>query len=423
MDRDLNVRGNGSGVAGLGTTGAFPFTMNGDINLERQLNVEGSNATAPMVINGVVSGTGRLQDTLGAYAVLNGANTYSGGTEVGNGGFLAGNDSAYGTGPIWVVGAGAIGAFGGDRTIENDIVMLSNMTFATTPTHRLTVNAGIRMGGVNPATGDGAFIFTTPADTEAVVNGTVSDGMVQKNGPGWLRFLGINTYGGGTTVNEGWFEARNLTGGKVTVNAGAWARIRSNPTPNDPMGTSIFPDWQITAPGVFDVTNNTVVVDYEGPVGTRVNDTWQMINDGRLVTSEGDPDETGLGYGDNALLGYTTFGGKVVDFSSILIKYTFKGDADLDGDVDVGDLGRLASKWQQPGVWTDGDFTYNASIEVGDLGALGTNWQKGVPIPIGPSFAEALASFGLPSVSVPEPASLGLVLAVALNCHRRCRRR
>jgi autotransporter-associated beta strand protein len=421
FERDIEVRGNGSGIAGLGTTGNFPFTVNGNILLDRQLNFEGGNATAPMIVNGVISGTGRLSDSNGAYTILNAANPFSGGIEVGNGGFLAGNDQAYGTGPIWVVGAGAIGASGGDRTIDNDIVLMSNITFASTATHQLTINGRIDMAGVNPATGDGAFVINTPANTGAVVNGTVSDGMVQKNGAGSLRFHGDNTYGGGTTVNEGWFEAKNLTGGKLTVNGG-WASIRSNPTPNSPVGTSVIPDWDINAPGQLDVGNNTVVVDYEGPVGMRVSDTWQMLSDGRLYTSDAIPNETGLGYGDNALLGYTTFSGKVVDFSSVLIKYTFLGDTDLSGGVDVEDLGNLASAWQTFGFWGDGDSDYNWFIDVGDLGNMASNWQKGVPNPLGPSWEEALASFGLPSVGVPEPAALApTVAALTLTCGRRRR--
>ena len=88
-----------------------------------------------------------------------------------------------------------------------------------------------------------------------------------------------------------------------------------------------------------------------------------------------------------------------------------------------GDLGALASNWQQSALWSGGDFDYNGTVNVGDLGILATNWQQGVTTPtLGPSFSEALAALGLGSVAVPEPASLGaLSLAGLLALRRRSR--
>jgi hypothetical protein len=108
------------------------------------------------------------------------------------------------------------------------------------------------------------------------------------------------------------------------------------------------------------------------------------------------------------VLGKTSFGGQTVDTDSLLIKFTYFGDSDLDGDVDVADLGNLASSWQTANVWSAGDFDYNGSVDVNDLGLLASNWQAGVGNPLKPTagpwaLADALASLGLPSVSVPEP--------------------
>jgi hypothetical protein len=54
------------------------------------------------------------------------------------------------------------------------------------------------------------------------------------------------------------------------------------------------------------------------------------------------------------------------------------GDANSDGNVDVADLGILATNWQQPGGWEQGDFTGDNFVNVADLGLLATNWQSGV---------------------------------------------
>jgi hypothetical protein len=130
---------------------------------------------------------------------------------------------------------------------------------------------------------------------------------------------------------------------------------------------------------------------------------------------------TALGYGEAGVLGITSFKGYSADSTTALIKYTYVGDATLDGKVDVGDLGRLATAWQTSGPWTDGDFDYNGTVNVNDLGLLATNWQAGIPIPLGPSFEEALASLGLPSVSVPEPTGVLIAMPFVWAFARRRR--
>ena len=115
----------------------------------------------------------------------------------------------------------------------------------------------------------------------------------------------------------------------------------------------------------------------------------------------------------------TSLGGQTVDPSSLLIKFTYFGDTDLDGDVDVADLGKLATAWQTSNNWQNGDFDYNGTVNVNDLGLLATNWQAGVGSPLGPSsLSEASTSLGLPSVAVPEPGML-LRTAVLQLCTAR----
>jgi hypothetical protein len=70
--------------------------------------------------------------------------------------------------------------------------------------------------------------------------------------------------------------------------------------------------------------------------------------------------------------------------------FGFPGDANLDGIVDITDLGILATHWQTTGFWTDGDFTNDGLVDISDLGILATNWQLGL------SSARA----------VPEPAAM-----------------
>jgi hypothetical protein len=183
----------------------------------------------------------------------------------------------------------------------------------------------------------------------------------------------------------------------------------------------------------IELTDNDMIIDYSGgsPLATVRGYIITGRNGGnwlgnRLTSSSAaiDPTHKSLGIGEASIVlgaGGGTFSGQAVDATTVLVKFTYLGDADLDGDVDVNDLGKLASSWQTAGPWTSGDFDYDGSIGVNDLGMLATNWQAGVGSPLGPALAEALPGFGLPGIHVPEPAQFGLLLGAAVLSRRRPR--
>jgi hypothetical protein len=127
---------------------------------------------------------------------------------------------------------------------------------------------------------------------------------------------------------------------------------------------------------------------------------------------------TGIGIVEASDLGVTTFAGQPVDSTTVLMRWTFEGDTDLNGMVDVADLGRLASHWQSEGDWFDGDFDYNGTIDVNDLGMLASNWQAGVGNPLGPSLSEALVALGLPTNTVPEPTLISALWVIPWSLKR-----
>jgi hypothetical protein len=184
----------------------------------------------------------------------------------------------------------------------------------------------------------------------------------------------------------------------------------------------------------IDLSDRDMIVDYTGssPIDSIRGLIQQGYNGGvwsgagitssRAATSPsgGEGGKTALGYGEASNVGITSFHGFSIDATTVLVKYTYAGDADLNGQVDVADLGRLASAWQSIGVWTSGDFDYNGSIDVNDLGMLATNWQVGVGNPLNPSFSDAMESLGLGDVSIPEPGIVGaMIVPVVLTRRRR----
>jgi hypothetical protein len=212
-----------------------------------------------------------------------------------------------------------------------------------------------------------------------------------------------------TKAGAGSAQFENIRAAALHVAAGT-ARISPKSLANDAAGTSVVNDLDISAGAVLDLTNNSLVIDFTGPVGTLVLETRQNLASARLQSSSSDSTRR-LGYADNAITGLGVFSGQSVDPTSILVKFTYAGDANLDGQVDIADLGSLATNWQQGGVWTDGDFNYDGLVNVADLGMLATNWQAGISNPLAPSFADALSQVGLPT-SVPEPCTLTLLAIV-----------
>jgi hypothetical protein len=67
--------------------------------------------------------------------------------------------------------------------------------------------------------------------------------------------------------------------------------------------------------------------------------------------------------------------------------FVLAGDANRDRNVDVADLGILASNWQaSPRTFAQGNFDYSPDglVDVADLGILASNWQAQLAAPSAP---------------------------------------
>jgi hypothetical protein len=95
------------------------------------------------------------------------------------------------------------------------------------------------------------------------------------------------------------------------------------------------------------------------------------------------------------------------------------GDANLDGEVNIADLGILAANWQQGNMnWLAADFNGDGVVDVADLGILAANWQQSVG---GMRLDDALSLFDVfEGVAVPDPgAGLLVVVGMAAMLGRR----
>jgi fibronectin-binding autotransporter adhesin len=311
---------------------------------------------------------------------------------------------------------------------NSQLILTGNHTYtgaATVSSGNLQLgrgSLGTSIGSTAGITNDATVVFNSTGAV-SVSGGISGAGTVLHLGGGSSTVAGEISATNGVFVNAGSLTAARFAGGMLAVAGGARADVSTKGTPNSASGTSVVQNLSIATGGVLNLANNSAIVDYND-VGTLVDDTRQHLAGGRIISTSA-TGLVGLGYADNAALDSvkTGFGGQTVDATSLLIKFTYFGDTDLDGDVDVADLGKLATNWQQVNVWAGGDFDYNASVDVNDLGLLATNWQAGVGNPLGPTLNEALASLGLPSAAVPEPAAMSLMGVLSAWSLKRPRRR
>jgi hypothetical protein len=115
---------------------------------------------------------------------------------------------------------------------------------------------------------------------------------------------------------------------------------------------------------------------------------------------------------------------QTVTGSDTLVMYTYGGDANLDGKINVDDYGRIDFNVNL-GVagWYNGDFNYDGKINVDDYGIIDFN----VGIQGAPFFTAGGgggSAGGLSGVAaVPEPAGTSLLLAPLFGLAARRRRR
>jgi hypothetical protein len=113
------------------------------------------------------------------------------------------------------------------------------------------------------------------------------------------------------------------------------------------------------------------------------------------------------------------WGGLTVTGGDALVMYTYGGDANLDGVINVDDYGRIDFNVNLgTSGWFNGDFNYDGKINVDDYGIIDFNVGiQGAPFPTG-------AGAALSGVTaIPEPGSLGFILsALGLPLIRRKRR-
>jgi dockerin type I repeat protein len=172
----------------------------------------------------------------------------------------------------------------------------------------------------------------------------------------------------------------------------------------------------------WDLSNNAAIVDYTGtsPLATiadqiksgRGNGAWNGTGitssaAAAVASDSSNIHKTALGFAEASLLSFNTYQGQSLDGSAVFVRYTFTGDANLDGAVTTADFTSLATNFNQSGKsWIDGDFNYDGKVNALDFNAVATN------------FGQTMSSASLGTL-VPEPMCVSMILGGALLLRRR----
>lgn len=211
----------------------------------------------------------------------------------------------------------------------------------------------------------------------------------------------------------------------------------------DPATPGVQPNVQMFTEGRLALSAGSVMdLEFQEPGVSDSVEAYDLVLDGTAAISDAGGIEVGryniIRYSgsltDNGLeldLSGVTFGTETVKdqpLGAYLQEFSFvevvagqvdvriqgkAGDANLDGVVNVGDLGILSSQYGKSAMgWRDGDFDLDGVVDISDLAILANSYGWSWEPPGGGGFLAAAA--------VPEPASAAL-LALAAGLLRRRR--
>jgi hypothetical protein len=253
-----------------------------------------------------------------------------------------------------------------------------------------------------------------------------------KTGAGTLNVSGADLVlnaGASLDVAQGEARVASITGaGTTNIRDGATLTLTGGPTVASRLTALTLAGATDAWNGKLDIGTSGLILEYSGssPLPTVANQIksaqtagWTGNGIGSSA-SAANPDSAVIVTEASTLLklspGQTgTFMGQPIDSTALLIRYTLRGDADLDGTVGFQDLVCLAQNYgtapgSAPDAWMRGDFDGDGLINFNDLTLLAHSYGELIP----PSQAS------LPDlVAAPEPCGFAVLSLLFAFARRR----
>ncbi len=331
-------------------------------------NVTISNGATATMTGGFELCQGPIPNTSGTLNILSSATlTSNHNVKIGNGGSNGGSG-------FLNVNGGTFSIVGATRTLT--------IGHATTGTAQLLVSGGGTFNTDGPTTinatgtlGNGFGTINAKAVTNnGNFNSSSTTNVTSLNGTGTL------------TVNSGTFSSTSgIIQNTATVTFGGTIDIAADGTST---GVSVLKNLSFGANGFVNLHNNDLIVDYTGGSST-YNTIYNKVKSGLVLlggtnngigSTEVDAQTipaTILAVVDNGTIGgqITETSGVAVPADSVIVKYTWFGDSNLDGVVDGSDYALIDTGLGSNGTlggWVFGDYDYSGTIDGSDYALIDT---------------------------------------------------
>jgi autotransporter-associated beta strand protein len=341
----------------------------------------------------------------------------------------------------WNNGSGTVAYSDSSNGSTGDIV---NFTDVNNTNYTVSISGVVHPTSVTFANTTGNYVVGGVNSS----SGIAGPASLTLSGSGTVTLSSNNSYTGGTFVNAGKlivaganaFPSNGSVGTPLTVAGSAVFQIA-----NHSGSSSYVPTLSsLSNSGTIDITNNAMVIkNANASIGTLFgevangyhNGGWNGTNSsaGVILSSTAAADTrhlTAVGIA-TGLTSFQGAGGSVsVNPADVVLKYTYYGDANLDGQVNsadytLTDAGFLSQGGAHPLTgWQNGDFNYDGVINGSDYTLIDNafNMQGAQILAQVASPTAQIAGTGTSS-AVPEPASLGLLGIGAIGLLGRRNRR
>jgi fibronectin-binding autotransporter adhesin len=334
------------------------------------LTVNSTGSTFP----GTLAGSGSVIKAGPGTLTLTGADSSSGLTDVLSGNLTVANSGSISGSSIFIQ-SGAVAAFNGAINNSPNLTVSGSLVFGANPNSGILIrNTGVITVGTNTGGGNGQVQIaaaTNHADRTLLINNGIALA--------------------GTT--NAWTGLLDLTNNDMDITGSVLPTVENEVATAYANGT-----WKGNG-----ISSSTAAAD-----------TTHLTAVGAILNNDGFGNPI---YGSGTTLGL--FDGYNPSTSDILVKYTYYGDANLDGKIDGSDYSRIDNGFLLHLTgWYNGDFNYDGVINGSDYTLMDNAFnQQGAALSAEVASSTAQVA---QTASVPEPESLGLIaVAAAASLKRR----